>query len=112
MSMQLLAQGAVKVTVMPNGYIGTVALAAASLPSGVTAAFDPATLTLDGTSTGTASLTLTTATSAAPGPASVAVNVTAGGATKSATVALTVESTITLHIPAGVNDAGACSDAA
>jgi hypothetical protein len=107
LSVQLLATATVTVSVAPNGYSGAVDLTAGTLPSGVTAAFDNATLTLDGETTATATLTITTATSAPPGTAPLAVNVTAGGMTQSTAVSVTVESTITLHIPAGVNSTGA-----
>jgi hypothetical protein len=104
---QLLAQTVVQVSIAPNGYAGTVQLAPGTLPVGVTASFDKASLTLDGTTTATAALTVQTDTNAPPGALSVAVDVTAGGTTKSATVAVTVESVITLHIPKGVNNTGA-----
>ena len=107
LSVQLLATATVTVSVAPNGYSGTVDLTAGTLPSGVTAAFDKAALTLDGETTATATLTITTATSAPPGSVPLAVNVTAGGMTQSTAVSVTVESTITLHIPAGVNNMGA-----
>ena len=105
--MQLLATATVQVSVAPNGYSGTVDLAAGSLPAGLTAAFDQPTLTLDGSSTATTTLTLTTATNAPPGTVPLAVEASAGGATFSSAVAVTVQSVITLHIPQGVNDNGA-----
>ena len=107
LSVQLMATATVTVSVAPNGYSGTVDLAAGTLPTGITAAFDKPTLTLDGATTATATLTLTTATSAPPGSVPLAVNATAGGMTQSTAVSVTVESTITLHIPAGVNNTGA-----
>ena len=94
-------------SVAPNGYVGSMALATGALPAGVTAAFDKASLALDGETTATATLTLTTATSAMPGDATVDVTAGADGVTQTASVALTVQSTITLHIPAGVNNTGA-----
>jgi hypothetical protein len=106
-SMQLLATATVRVSVAPNGYSGTVDLTAGTLPSGVTAAFDKPTLTVEGETAATATLTITTATSAAPGSVPLSVSVTAGGATQSTAVSVTVESTITLHIPSGVNQSGA-----
>jgi plastocyanin len=106
-SVQLMATATVQVSVAPNGYSGSVDLTAGTLPTGITAAFDKPTLTLDGETTATATLTLTTATSAPPGAAPVTVNVTAGGMTQSTLVSVTVESTITLHIPSGVNNTGA-----
>jgi hypothetical protein len=107
LSVQLLATATVQVSVAPNGYSGTATLTAGTPPSGITAAFDKPTLTLDGETAATATLTLTTATSAAPGSVPLAVNVTAGGATQSTALSVTVQSVITLHIPSGVNDMGA-----
>jgi len=107
LSMQLLATATVQVSIAPNGYSGSVDLTAGTMPSGVTAAFDKPTLTLDGETAATATLTITTATSAPPGSVPLAVNATAGGMTQSTAVSVTVESTITLHIPAGVNSTGA-----
>jgi plastocyanin len=107
LSVQLLATADVHVSIAPNGYSGTVDLAAGTLPSGVTAGFDKPTLTLDGATPGTATLTITTATSAPPGTVPLAINATAGGATASAAVSVTVQSVITLHIPQGVNNTGA-----
>jgi uncharacterized membrane protein len=105
--MPLYENATVTVSVAPNGYVGSFALAAATLPGGVTAAFSPATVTLDGATTATSTLTLTTATDAVPGDATLAVNATAEGTTKAAPLALTVQSEITLHIPQGVNSTGA-----
>jgi hypothetical protein len=107
LQMPLMESSVVHVSVAPNGYMGSIALSAGSLPSGVTAVFSEASLTLDGTTTATSTLTLTTATSAAPGAATLAIDGSAGGQTKSASVALTVEAKITLHIPAGVDNMGA-----
>jgi hypothetical protein len=104
-----MAESTVGVSIVPNGYMGTVQLAPGSLPSGVTAKLDHTTLSLDGSTTATAVLTLDTDTSAPPGTAAIDVDVTAAGATKSATVSLQVESTITIHIPAGVDNNGGTS---
>jgi plastocyanin len=107
LSVQLMATATVHVSVAPNGYSGPVALSAGTMPTGLTAAFDNATLTLDGESAGTATLTITTATSTPPGDVPLSVSASAGGATFSTALALTVQSVITLHIPAGVNNMGA-----
>ena len=103
---QLMANTAVHVSVAPNGYSGSATLSLASMPSGVTGTFDNATLSLDGSAAGTATLTLTTATSAPPGATNIEVDAMADGATFKATIAFTVESVITVHIPAGVNNMG------
>jgi plastocyanin len=110
LTMQLLDESLVKVSIAPNGYAGTVTLATGNLPSGVDAKLDNATLSLDGTTTATAMLTLHTATSTPPGSASVDVTADADGVTKRASVALLVQSAITLHIPAGVDNLGGTID--
>jgi hypothetical protein len=94
-------------TVAPNGYTGSLSLAAGTLPAGVTVAFDKTTLAFDGETSETAVLTVTTATDAMSGDLSIDVDATADGMTKTATLAVTVQPSITLHIPAGVNDTGA-----
>ena len=104
---QLLAQTTVDVSIAPNGYTGTVQLSPGTLPTGVTGTFDKTSVMLDGTTTATATLTLQTDTDAPPGDLTLNVGVTAGETTKSAPVTLTVQSVITLHIPAGVNSNGA-----
>jgi hypothetical protein len=105
-SSQLMASSTVHVSVAPNGYSGSATLSVASLPTGVTGTFDNATVSLDGSASATATLTLKTADSATPGPANVEVDATAGGMTFKTTIALTVESAITVHIPVGVNNMG------
>ncbi len=104
---QLMASSTVHVSVAPNGYIGMASLALGSMPSGVTGTFDNPTVALDGRTTATATLTLKTATSTPPGAVNIDVDATAMGANPGkATVALTVQSVITVHIPAGVNNMG------
>jgi hypothetical protein len=103
---QLMAQTVIMVSVAPNGYSGSVQLQAAMLPAGVEAAFNPATLALDGSATGTSQLTLTTASDAPPATASVEVDATAAGTTARSTVSVEVQSVITIHIPAGVDNNG------
>lgn len=104
--MQLLDESLVKVSIAPNGYAGMVTLATGNLPSGLDAKFDNATLSLDGATTATAVLTLHTATSTPPGSVSLDVTANADGVTKAASVALLVQSAITLHIPGGVDNLG------
>jgi hypothetical protein len=106
LQMQLLASSTVHVSVAPNGYSGSVTLAAGTLPAGVTATFNPPTLALDGSSAGTATLTLATIDSTPPGTVSLDVQATADGATAHASVSIEVQSVITIHIPAGVNNLG------
>lgn len=104
---QLMASSAVQVSVAPNGYIGMASLALGSLPSGVTGSFDNAQIALDGRTAATATLTLKTADSAPPGAANIEVDASATGANAGkTTIALTVESVITVHIPMGVDNMG------
>lgn len=83
------ATGTTTVTLTRGGnYTGAVTLAAANLPSGVTATFAPA--TLSGTTT-SATATFTVGATAAPGTATVTISAAGSGvATASATYALTV----------------------
>jgi uncharacterized membrane protein len=68
-----------------GGFSAGVALSASGLPSGVTAAFNPA------TATGASSVvTFTAASNAAVGPATVTITGTGGGLSRTATVSLTV----------------------
>jgi hypothetical protein len=101
-----MAQTVVHVSVAPNGYIGMVALQTATMPTGVTAAFNPPMVVLDGTSPGTAQLTLTTDSSAPPATASIEIDATAAGTTAKATMSLEVQSVLTIHIPMGVDNNG------
>jgi hypothetical protein len=105
--MPLLDTATVSLSIAPGGYAGAVQLSTTGLPSGVTSSFDSATVTLDGSTAATAVLTLTTATDAALGTAGFDIAVTADGMATTASVALTVQPMITLHIPAGVNSTGA-----
>jgi endoglucanase len=68
-----------------GGFVSAVALSAAGLPAGVTAAFNPS------SATGTSSvLTFTATATATVGAATVTVTGTGGGLTRTATVSLTV----------------------
>ncbi len=76
------------VTVSPEGgFAGTVALSASGLPSGVTASFNPTSIT----SSGTATLTLTTNSTAPGGTYPITVTGASGSITHSATVTLAVQ---------------------
>ena len=103
---QLMAETVIHVSVAPNGYSGSVQLQTAAMPTGVTAAFNPAMVMLDGSNPGTAQLTLTTDSSAPPATASIEVDATAVGTTARATMSLEVQSVLTIHIPMGVNNNG------
>ncbi|MGH3858970.1 trypsin-like serine protease [Actinokineospora sp.] len=73
-------------TTVTGGAAQSVALAATGMPAGVTATFDPATVTAGSSS----ALTLSATGSATPGAAKITVTGTGMSATKTATVALTV----------------------
>ncbi|TDP98011.1 protease pro-enzyme activation domain-containing protein [Labedaea rhizosphaerae] len=73
-------------TAVVKGSAQTIALSTSGLPSGVTASFNPTSVTAGGSST----LTLTASSSASPGQSSVTVTGTATDATHTAAVSLTV----------------------
>ncbi len=106
LQMQLLASSTVHVSIAPNGYAGSVTLAAGTLPTGVTATFSPATLNLDGSTPGTATLTVATVDSTPPGTVALDVQATADGTTAHGSVSVEVQSVLTIHVPAGVNNMG------
>jgi hypothetical protein len=103
---ELMASNTVQVSIAPNGYSGSATLSLASMPTGVTGTFDHTQITLDGRTTATATLTLKTADSAPPGDTNIEVDAMAAGTTAKATIAYTVESVITVHIPMGVDNMG------
>jgi hypothetical protein len=109
LQLNLMDEALVHVSVVPNGYRGSVTLATSSMPSGVAGTYDMPMLNLDGSTTATAVLTVKTSTSAAPGTTSLAVQASMSGMMKSATVSLDVQSVITLHIPQGVDNMGGTS---
>jgi cardiolipin synthase A/B len=69
-----------------GGFDSAIALSAAGLPSGVTAAFSPTSIT----GAGSAAMTLTAGSSAATGTSTVTITGTGGGLTKTTTLSLTV----------------------
>ena len=77
--------GTSTITVTPsNGFTGSVALSASGLPSGVTAAFSPASTTT------TSTLTLTASSTATAGTSTVTITGTSGSVTHTTTLSLTV----------------------
>ncbi|GAA0718190.1 hypothetical protein [Dokdonella soli] len=79
------SNGTSTLTVTPSGgFTGSVNLSASGLPSGVTAAFSPA------STTGTSTLTLTAAATATTGPATVTVTGVSGSLSHTTTINLTV----------------------
>ncbi|GAB3147378.1 hypothetical protein GCM10027258_40670 [Amycolatopsis stemonae] len=86
-------------TTVTKGSAQTVALSASGLPAGVTATFDPASVTAGQSAT----LTLTASSSAAPGQATVTVTGKGSDATHTATVSLTVNGSGTGDFSISVN---------
>src|SRR5205807_4926846 len=75
------SNGPSTITVAPlNGFNGSVSLSASGLPSGVTAAFNPASTTT------TSSLTLTASSTATAGTSTVTITGTSGSLTHTTTV--------------------------
>ncbi len=91
-------------TAVTGGFDNPVTLTAAGQPSGVTAAFNPATIAAPGS--GTSTLTLTVASTAAAGTYPITVTGTGGGQTNTATVSLTVTSPTTNLIQNGGFETG------
>jgi hypothetical protein len=87
-----VAQGGTKTTTISTtvsgGFNSAVSLSASGLPSGVTAAFSPASIAAPGS--GSSTLTFTASSTAATGTFNVTINASGGGTSHSTTVALTV----------------------
>jgi plastocyanin len=99
------------VTVSPaGGFSGTVTLAVTGLPTGVTATFAPATVTVAGQPV-TSQLTLSVPSSATITSGPVMLSITASDGTQSASFAfaLTIPAELLLTIPKGVNIGSAAS---
>ncbi|HTS35408.1 MAG TPA: protease pro-enzyme activation domain-containing protein [Candidatus Solibacter sp.] len=75
-----------------NGFNSATALTASGLPSGVTAAFNPTSVTPPANGSATSVLTLTASSTATTGNATVTVTGTSGSLSHSTTIALTVNS--------------------
>jgi uncharacterized repeat protein (TIGR01451 family) len=79
------------VTVTPlNGFTGSVSLSAAGLPAGASAAFQPASLNVTGSSPQTSVLTVNTSTSTPTGGFALSLEASAGALTRSAQATLNV----------------------
>jgi hypothetical protein len=79
--------GTSTVTITPlNGFGGTVTFSTSTLPSGVSASFNPTSVTTSGTST----LTLSTSSTTTPGSYAITVTGTSGTLSHSATITLQV----------------------
>ncbi len=102
-SVELRSTVTVQVTVAPKSFTGTVTLGTTGLPTGVTAAFAPPTLSVAGTTGATSVLTLTTISSIAPGNTPFQVTGVSGSSNGSVASALTVMPQITIQIPLNVD---------
>jgi hypothetical protein len=89
-----VAQGGTKTTsistTVSGGFNSAVALSATGLPTGVTAAFSPASIAAPGS--GSSTLTFTASSTATVGSSTVTINASGGGVAHSTTVSLTVTS--------------------
>ncbi|HZR28020.1 MAG TPA: alkaline phosphatase family protein [Terriglobales bacterium] len=75
-------------TTVSGGFNSAISLSASSLPSGVTASFNPTSITAPGS--GSSTLTFTASGTATTGTVSVTVTASGGGVTHTTTVSLTV----------------------
>jgi hypothetical protein len=78
-------------TTVSGGFNSAISLSAAGLPSGVTAAFSPASIAAPGS--GSSTLTFTASSSATVGTSTVTINASGGGISHSTSVSLSVTST-------------------
>jgi hypothetical protein len=99
--MPLASKTVLTVMVEPKGFEGSVTLGATNLPAGVTAAFDPPSVTISAGAGASSKLTLTSASDSLTGIANVSVTGTAGALAKSLPVALEVERKLVVNIAAG-----------
>lgn len=79
---------------------GSLTLSASSLPSGVTAAFSPASISSASGNSPSSKLTLTVSSSATPGTYSILVNAASGATVESAAISLTIASPATFTLNA------------
>jgi hypothetical protein len=89
-----------EITVTPNGYVGTVLVGIAGLPTDVTSTISPTMVELDGSTTATATLSIESASDTVTGDFAFTLNAAAPEGTKSVTANLTVAPVITIYIPA------------
>jgi phospholipase C len=109
-SVQQGASGTSTITAaVAGGYDNSIALTASGMPSGVTAAFNPATIAAPGS--GTSTLTLTTTSSAAAGTYTINVIGTGfGGLTETTSVSLTVTAASSNLVQNGGFETGSFTD--
>jgi len=101
-SVELRASVTVQVTVAPQNFSGTVSLAVTGLSTGVTGAFNPASVTVSGTTGATSTLTLTTLETVASATTPFTVTATSGASIATASPSLDVLAQITIQIPTNV----------
>jgi len=102
-SVELRATVAVQVTIAPQNFTGSVSLAVSGLPTGVTGAFVPPSVSVSGTTGATSVLTLTSlSTVVAAAAAAFQVTATSGSTVVNASPTLAVMSQITIQIPMNV----------
>jgi plastocyanin len=98
-SVNLAATSVVNVTITPQSWSGAVALTVTGLPSDVTAAFDNASINVEGSAPVTAKLTLTSLSSTAPAATPFNIVGTVGTVVKTSPATVTVKPWIDIHLP-------------
>jgi hypothetical protein len=98
-SLNLAATSVVTVTITPQAWSGAVALTVTGLPSDVTAAFDNASINVEGSAAATAKLTLTSLSSTVAAATPFNIVGTVGEVVKTSPANVTVKAWIDIHIP-------------
>jgi hypothetical protein len=101
-SVELRSTVTVQVTIAPKNFSGTVTLAVSGLSTGVTGAFNPASVAVSGTTGATSTLTLTTLESVAPATTPFTITAASGASTATSAPSLEVLAQITIQIPMNV----------
>lgn len=101
-AVELRSTVVVQVTVAPQGFTGAVSLAVSGLTTGVTGAFNPASVSVSGTTGATSMLTVTTLESVLPATTPFTITATSGSATATSAPSLNVMPQITIQIPTNV----------